>query len=154
MALEQGANHGPHEARRLGGDPRAVVLRGRDVERRLEFLQAGERGIDRCTVCAKDRLTFRAVGPFSRPLDRREGAPERQDPRDRKVTGLEHGAHVCPEAGTLRDPSRIDDEHAELLLEDALLCVPVELVPREFRRIRAVDEQRCAVGGTLEDVDA
>jgi hypothetical protein len=71
-------------------------------------------------VAAHHLVALLAVGRPDRPLDRGERRVELHQLREREKTRLHHGVDAAGHAGRARDRVGVDDEEAQLLLDDRL----------------------------------
>ena len=71
----------------------------------------------------------------------------RQHPADREEAGLHDGIDAAAHPRLARHLVRIDDEKAQLAVEDLLLHLARQMIPHLLGRIRRVEkERRTAIG--------
>ena len=120
---------------------------------RLDLLERGESSVDGGEVAPDHLLALAAVALLDRVLDRRDRLLDGQHAREREEAGLQDGVHTSGQAGLPRDPLRIDDEEAELLVDDLLLDSPRQLPPA-VEAVRAREQDGRARTCVLEHVEA
>ncbi len=145
---------GAHELGCVRRDDRRQLPGGRHPLGNLDPVQALERAVDRGLVALDDLGAAPAVGLGDRRLDPLDRLLARQHARDGEEARLQDDVDPPCETDLARDPAGVDHVHLDVLGEDLLLHRARERVPHLAGRLRAVEQQRRAVGRAAEHVGA
>ena len=119
--------------------------RGRRAPGTCDLGEAAERRVHGREVALQDLGSLLRVGLLDRLLDLRDRASRAAAPREREEAGLHDRVDAPLQAGLARDAVGVDDEEAQLLLDDLLLDLARQLVPDRLGAVRRVQEERRAL---------
>ena len=147
--------HLAHELRRIVGHQRqADPSRSSPRPERAPRAGAPARRRRPAKFLRTTSLALVAVALLDRVLDAGDRLLARQHAGDREEAGLQHGVDAAAEPHLARDLGRVDDEEAQLLVDDLLLHRARQMVPDLVRAVGAVEQEGGARRGQPQHVDA
>ena len=154
LAFEHDARHALHEVRRVGRDDRRAAPRRGDLRGNHHLLEIREGPVHGREVAAHGFLALLAVRLLDRLLDLGDRLFAGQDARDREEAGLHDRVDPAAHPEGLRDLVGVDDPDLDALLQDLLLHLEGQAVPRLGGPVRRVHEEDRARHGGVEHVVA